>query len=147
MFQPGLLKGKKILVTGGGTGLGASMGHRFLELGAELVICGRRKDVLEETAARFMKETGGKVTAMPCDVRDAAAVEAMMDDDLGNGSARCARQQCRRQFHRPDAQAVAARHRCDLEHGACMARPIARWRPDGAGSKPSAGRGQSQKWY
>jgi NAD(P)-dependent dehydrogenase (short-subunit alcohol dehydrogenase family) len=79
MFQPGLLKAKKILVTGGGTGLGASMGHRFLELGAELVICGRRKDVLEETAARFMKETGGKVTALPCDVRDASAVEAMMD--------------------------------------------------------------------
>ncbi len=79
MFQPGLLKAKKILVTGGGTGLGASMGHRFLELGAELVICGRRKDVLEETAARFMTETGGKVTALACDVRDAAAVEAMMD--------------------------------------------------------------------
>jgi NAD(P)-dependent dehydrogenase (short-subunit alcohol dehydrogenase family) len=79
MFLPGLLKGKKVLVTGGGTGLGASMGHRFLELGAELVICGRRKDVLEATASRFMAETGGKVTALPCDVRDAAAVEAMMD--------------------------------------------------------------------
>ena len=40
MFQPGLLAGKKILVTGGGTGLGAAMGRRFVELGAELVICG-----------------------------------------------------------------------------------------------------------
>lgn len=79
MFQPGLLKGKKILVTGGGTGLGASMGLRFLELGAELVICGRRKDVLEQTAARLMNETGGRVTPLPCDVRDAAAVEALMD--------------------------------------------------------------------
>ena len=79
MFESGLLRGKRILVTGGGTGLGASMGHRFLELGAELVICGRRADVLAETAARFQNETGGKVTAVPCDLRDAAAVEAMMD--------------------------------------------------------------------
>jgi NAD(P)-dependent dehydrogenase (short-subunit alcohol dehydrogenase family) len=74
-----LLTGKRILVTGGGTGLGASMGRRFLELGAELVICGRRVEVLNETAARFQNETGGKVTAISCDVRDAAAVEAMMD--------------------------------------------------------------------
>jgi NAD(P)-dependent dehydrogenase (short-subunit alcohol dehydrogenase family) len=74
-----LLTGKRILVTGGGTGLGASMGRRFLELGAELIICGRRVEVLNETAARFQSETGGKVTAISCDVRDAAAVEAMMD--------------------------------------------------------------------
>lgn len=79
MFQDGLLKGKRILVTGGGTGLGAAMGRRFLELGAELVICGRRTEVLEEAAARFRSETGGTVTPIPCDVRDAAAVEAMMD--------------------------------------------------------------------
>lgn len=79
MFQSGLLTGKRILVTGGGTGLGASMGRRFLELGAELIICGRRVEVLNETAARFQSETGGKVTAISCDVRDAAAVEAMMD--------------------------------------------------------------------
>lgn len=79
MFQDGLLKGKRILVTGGGTGLGAAMGRRFLELGADLVICGRRQEVLEETAARFRSETGGSVTAVSCDVRDAAAVEAMMD--------------------------------------------------------------------
>ncbi len=74
-----MLRGKRILVTGGGTGLGASMGRRFLELGAELVICGRRADVLNETAERFQSETGGKVMAVPCDIRDAAAIEAMMD--------------------------------------------------------------------
>src|SRR6185437_6486593 len=56
MFQPGLLAGKKILVTGGGTGLGAAMGRRFVELGAELVICGRRLEVLEETAAAFRRD-------------------------------------------------------------------------------------------
>ncbi len=79
MFQSGLLAGKRILITGGGTGLGASMGRRFLELGAELVICGRRAEVLNDTAARFQSETGGKVTAIPCDVRDAAAIDTMMD--------------------------------------------------------------------
>jgi NAD(P)-dependent dehydrogenase (short-subunit alcohol dehydrogenase family) len=80
MFDSSLLKGKRILVTGGGTGLGASMGRRFLELGASLVICGRRRDVVEETAARFTSETGGAVTAHQCDIRDAEAVERMMDD-------------------------------------------------------------------
>jgi len=50
MFQPDLLKGKRILVTGGGTGLGRSMAHRYLELGANVVICGRREDVLKQTA-------------------------------------------------------------------------------------------------
>ena len=42
MFQPDLLKGKRILVTGGGTGLGRSMAQRYLELGANVIICGRR---------------------------------------------------------------------------------------------------------
>jgi NAD(P)-dependent dehydrogenase (short-subunit alcohol dehydrogenase family) len=79
MFETGLLANKKILVTGGGTGLGAAMGRRFLELGAELVICGRRLEVLEETAALFRKETGGTITVVRCDIRDPAAVDAMMD--------------------------------------------------------------------
>ena len=78
MFQSGLLGGKKVLVTGGGTGLGAAMGRRFLELGASLVICGRRLAVLEETAATFARETGGTVTPIRCDVRDPESVEAMM---------------------------------------------------------------------
>lgn len=79
MFAKDLLQNRRILVTGGGTGLGASMGRRFLELGARLVICGRRTAVIEETAARLAAETGGEVEAIACDIRDAAAVEAMMD--------------------------------------------------------------------
>lgn len=79
MFQTDLLKGKRALITGGGTGLGRSIGRRYLELGASLVICGRRKEVLEATASELSQQTGGKVTAIPCDVRDAAAVEAMME--------------------------------------------------------------------
>jgi len=85
MFQADLLKGKRILVTGGGTGLGASMGRRFLELGAELFICGRRREVLAETAGRLARETGGRVTPISCDIRDAAAVEAMFDTIWASG--------------------------------------------------------------
>jgi NAD(P)-dependent dehydrogenase (short-subunit alcohol dehydrogenase family) len=85
MFQPGLLKGKRILVTGGGTGLGLSMGRRFLELGAHLVICGRRQEVLAEAAKTLMVETGGKVETHGCDIRDAEAVEKMMEAIWTNG--------------------------------------------------------------
>lgn len=78
MFQSDLLAGKRILITGGGTGLGRSMGRRFLELGAALAICGRRADVLEATAAEHRAATGGEVATAVCDVRDAEAVEAMV---------------------------------------------------------------------
>jgi len=78
MFEKDLLAGKRILVTGGGSGLGAAMGRRFVELGAELIVCGRRLDVLEATAAKLSGDLGGKVEAIRCDIRDGAAVEAMM---------------------------------------------------------------------
>src|SRR4029078_12899456 len=79
MFDKGLLKGKRILVTGGGSGLGAAMGRRFGELGAELIICGRRLELLEEGAAKTRNELRAKVTAVRCDIRDGAAVDAMME--------------------------------------------------------------------
>jgi len=79
MFEKGLLAGKRILVTGGGSGLGAAMGRRFAGLGAELVICGRKLDRLEATAAEIGRDSGGKVTAIRCDIRDGAAVDAMLD--------------------------------------------------------------------
>jgi NAD(P)-dependent dehydrogenase (short-subunit alcohol dehydrogenase family) len=79
MFQNDLLQGKRILITGGGTGLGRSIGRRYLQLGAELVICGRRVDVLEAAAKELADETGGKVTPLQCDVRDPEAVESMME--------------------------------------------------------------------
>src|SRR3982074_163470 len=79
MFEKGLLAGKLILVTGGGSGLGAAMGRRFVELGAGLIICGRRLELLEATAAQMRSDLGGAVSAVRCDIRDGASVDAMMD--------------------------------------------------------------------
>jgi NAD(P)-dependent dehydrogenase (short-subunit alcohol dehydrogenase family) len=74
MFKEGLLKGKRILVTGGGTGLGREIVAKYVELGAEVWICGRRGPVLEAAA----KELGGKVKTHAVDIRDAQAVDAMV---------------------------------------------------------------------
>jgi NAD(P)-dependent dehydrogenase (short-subunit alcohol dehydrogenase family) len=79
MFQSDLLQDRRILITGGGSGLGKSMGRRVLELGARLVICGRRANVLEETRAEFDAAFPGRTRAIPCDLRDAAQVEALVD--------------------------------------------------------------------
>ncbi len=80
MLKEGALKGKTIIVTGGGTGLGKSMGLYFLKLGANLVITSRKLDVLQETAKEMEKETGGKVLAVACDVRELDQVEKMFDE-------------------------------------------------------------------
>jgi len=69
MLKPGSLKGKTIIVTGGGTGLGKSMGKYMLELGANLVITSRKKEVLDKAAAELELQTGGKVLPIVCDVR------------------------------------------------------------------------------
>jgi NAD(P)-dependent dehydrogenase (short-subunit alcohol dehydrogenase family) len=77
MFQSDLLRNKRILITGGGTGLGKAMAHRFLQLGATVYICGRREEVIEKTAAELSSH--GPIHALPCDVRNLEAVEAMVD--------------------------------------------------------------------
>lgn len=78
-FDNDLLRGKRVLITGGGTGLGKSMGERFLSLGADLVICGRRQEVLERTAAEFAATFGRPIETVRCDVRSPDDVEAMLD--------------------------------------------------------------------
>ncbi|WP_374653601.1 SDR family oxidoreductase [Dongia sp.] len=79
MFRDDLLAGKRILITGGGTGIGLSIGRRYLSLGAELVICGRREQVLAEAAEELQRDTGGRVSFKACDIRDAAQVDALLD--------------------------------------------------------------------
>lgn len=80
MFKENLLAGRRILVTGGGTGLGKSMAARFLQLGAEVHICGRRKIVCDETATELMAEYGGRVSSHGVDIRNALAVEEMIEN-------------------------------------------------------------------
>lgn len=75
MLKEGALKNHTIIVTGGGTGLGRSMGTYFLELGANLVITSRKIDVLQKAADEMMEATRGKVLAVQCDVRDYTQVE------------------------------------------------------------------------
>lgn len=82
MLREGALKGKTILITGGGTGLGKSMGTYFSQLGANLVITSRKLDVLKQTADEISKQTGYPVLPLECDVRDYEQVEKALADAI-----------------------------------------------------------------
>ncbi|MDB5842106.1 MAG: fadH 1 [Herminiimonas sp.] len=86
MFEAGLMQGKRILVTGGGTGLGRAMAEKYLSLGAEIYICGRRKQVCDRTAAELMAQHGGSVKTFGLDIRDAAAVDDMVEQIFAEGA-------------------------------------------------------------
>ena len=79
MFKAEELKGKTILVTGGGTGLGKSMSRYFMSLGAKVIIASRKQDVLDATAEELRKETGGEILAEACDVRKPLEVEKLIE--------------------------------------------------------------------
>ena len=85
IFRTDLLKGKRILVTGGGTGLGREMADEYAKHGAEVYICGRRGTVVEETAREIAKEHGVRVTAIECDIRTPDSVEDMMTRVFNEG--------------------------------------------------------------
>jgi NAD(P)-dependent dehydrogenase (short-subunit alcohol dehydrogenase family) len=78
MLPAGTFKDRTIVITGGGTGLGRSMGAMLVGLGAKLAICGRRREVVEQTA-RELAAGGGEVLGLPCDVRQGEQVEAMFE--------------------------------------------------------------------
>jgi len=82
MLREDALKGKTIVITGGGTGLGKAMGTYFLKLGANLVITSRKLEVLQKTAAQMMADTGGQVLAVQCDVREYAQVEKVLEEAI-----------------------------------------------------------------
>jgi len=79
MFRDGLMQGERILVTGGGTGLGKEMAEGLLKLGAEVHICGRRGEVCQATAEELVAKHGGKVVPHPCDIRSAEMISEMND--------------------------------------------------------------------
>ena len=78
MFEIDLLKGKTIIITGGGTGLGKSMAVRFAELGANLVLTSRRQDVLDETSGEIKQATGAKILTVAADIRSPEQVADMV---------------------------------------------------------------------
>ena len=78
MFIKDLLKNKTFIITGGGTGLGRSMAERMHELGANIVISGRREDVLEKTVAEIDLDKTGRIYGVPCDVRKPEQVKEMV---------------------------------------------------------------------
>ncbi len=82
MLKEGSLKGKTILITGGGTGLGKSMGTYFSQLGANLIITSRKLDVLEEAAKEISTKTGNPVLPLECDVREYEQVEQLISKSI-----------------------------------------------------------------
>ena len=86
MFDKNVLKGKRILVTGGGSGLGKEMTRHFVKHGAEVYICGRRENVLKDAADEIMSEHGGKVNYFPLDIRDAMSIEENIENVFNEGS-------------------------------------------------------------
>ncbi|SDL27646.1 NAD(P)-dependent dehydrogenase, short-chain alcohol dehydrogenase family [Salinimicrobium catena] len=79
MLRDDALKGKNIVVTGGGSGLGKAMTKYFLELGAKVAITSRNLEKLQNTAKELEEETGGQCLPVQCDVRHYEQVEQMRD--------------------------------------------------------------------
>ncbi|MDB5239529.1 MAG: short-chain dehydrogenase [Spirosoma sp.] len=82
MLREDALKDKTIIVTGGGTGLGKSISHYLLELGANVTICSRRQAVIDQTAKELMDQTGGRVLAVACDVRNPMEIEHVLAETI-----------------------------------------------------------------
>ena len=80
MLKENSLNDKTIIVTGGGSGLGKSMSEYLLTLGANIVITSRREDLLKKVANDMMKEFGGKVLPITCDVRNSDMVSKVIDE-------------------------------------------------------------------
>ena len=85
MFTADLLKGKRFLITGGGTGIGRAMAERFLQLGASGYICGRRAEVVQQTATELAASTAGAIESFACDVRYDDDVEKVIEQIWSKG--------------------------------------------------------------
>ena len=84
MLRDDALKGKVIIVTGGGSGLGKAMTTYFLELGAKVAITSRNLDKLKNTAEELSAQTSGVCLPIACDVRHYDQVENMLNEVLEN---------------------------------------------------------------
>src|SRR5260370_39912551 len=82
VFRPDLFKGKTIIITGGGSGIGRCTAHELVALGADVAILGRTAEKLAEVKAEI-EEDGGRVLTQVCDIRDETMVIAAIDAVLG----------------------------------------------------------------
>lgn len=87
IYKEGLLRGKRILVTGGGTGIGRALACAYAQLGATVYLAGRRGAVLEDTARELAELTRADVKGFVCDVRDSRAVHALLERIWSDGGA------------------------------------------------------------
>ncbi len=85
MFKPGAMEGQRILVTGGGTGLGKAMAEALLMLGAEVYVCGRRGGVLDAAVEELTARHGGRMSGIACDIRVPEAIHDMLDRIWADG--------------------------------------------------------------
>ncbi|MES3000253.1 MAG: SDR family oxidoreductase [Pseudomonadota bacterium] len=74
VFQDGLFKGRVVVVTGGGSGIGRCIAHELAALGAHVVLIGRKLEKLHETASEITAD-GGRASFHACDIRDEEAVK------------------------------------------------------------------------
>jgi citronellol/citronellal dehydrogenase len=77
VFAPGVFKGRVVVVTGGGSGIGRCTAHELASLGAHVVLVGRKLQKLQDTAGEIVAD-GGRASFHACDIRDEAAVQAMV---------------------------------------------------------------------
>lgn len=80
MLPHGTFAGKTILITGGGSGLGLSMAEGLLNLGATVAIASRDREKLQNAANGLVERTNGKVLVYSVDVREAEAVDAVVEE-------------------------------------------------------------------
>ena len=79
MFEANLFQGQRVLITGGGTGLGLAMAAKLAELGAELHLCGRRHSVVQQACEMLSNDTGAQAFAHELDIRQPEAVHTVID--------------------------------------------------------------------
>lgn len=79
VYRDDLLEGRTILISGGGSGIGRAIAYVCARLGANVVICGRREEKLQETIEGIRRHLEREVLGIPMTIRDPDAVASLMD--------------------------------------------------------------------